>query len=178
SPRRDKNGRIIRWYGTVEDIDDRKTAIEALRHSEALLRAVFNAVPVGIVIADAPDGRIVKSNPRAEQILRRPVLPFRNIDEYRASGALNADGRVLESHEYPLSRAILHGETTETVEVLYEHRDGSRAWVGLSAAPIRGQDGEITGGVVALQDIDEAKREKQKIVEMASELKRELEAHA
>ena len=178
SPRRDKHGNIIRWYGTLEDIDDHRNDTEALRHSESLLQAVFNAVPVGIVIADAPDGRIVMSNPRVDTILRRPILPCRNIDEYRASGAINTEGRKLEPHEYPLARAIRHGETTEQVEVLYDHPDGTRAWVGLSAAPIRDQNEKVVGGVVAIQDIDAAKREKQKMLDLASELKKELEAHA
>lgn len=117
------------------------------------------------------------SNPRADIILGRPVLPFQNLNDYKASGAINAEGRKLEPHEYPLARAILNGETTETVEVLYEQRDGSRTWVGLSAAPILGPDNKVVGGVVAIQDIDETKREKQKMVAMATELKRELEAH-
>jgi len=177
APRRDLHGNIIRWYGTLEDIDDHKNDTEALRHSESLLQAVFNAVPVGIVIADAPDGRIVMSNPRADTILRRPILPCRNIDDYRASGALNTEGRRLEAHEYPLARAIMHGETTEQVEVLYDLPDGSRAWVGLSAAPIRDQNEKVVGGVVAIQDIDAVKREKQKMLDLASELKKELEAH-
>ena len=38
-PRRTESGEIIRWYGTVEDIDDHKKAEEALRDSEALLQA-------------------------------------------------------------------------------------------------------------------------------------------
>jgi PAS domain S-box-containing protein len=178
APRRDERGEIIRWYGTLEDIDDHKTAAEALRHSEALLQAVFNAVPVGLIIADAPDGRVVMSNPRADGILRRPVIPFLNIQEYRSSGAIDAEGRKLDSHEYPLARAIMHGETTESAEVLYQHPDGSRSWVAISAAPIRTQNDKVVGGVVAIQDIDEAKREKQKMLDLASELKKELETHA
>src|ERR1700760_1273208 len=33
APRRDDDGKIIRWYGTLEDIDDHKKAEEALRRS-------------------------------------------------------------------------------------------------------------------------------------------------
>lgn len=36
-PFRDETGKIVRWYGTCTDIDDRKRAEEKLRHNEALL---------------------------------------------------------------------------------------------------------------------------------------------
>jgi PAS domain S-box-containing protein len=35
-PRRDQRGKIVKWYGTTEDIDDRKQAEEALIQSEKL----------------------------------------------------------------------------------------------------------------------------------------------
>jgi PAS domain S-box-containing protein len=41
APRRNANGEIIRWYGTVEDIDEHKNAKEALRLTEARLEAVL-----------------------------------------------------------------------------------------------------------------------------------------
>lgn len=37
SPLRDESGRIVKWYGTNTDIDDRKRAEEELRRSEAML---------------------------------------------------------------------------------------------------------------------------------------------
>src|SRR5216684_2082234 len=37
SPLRDESGKIVKWYGTNTDIDDRKRAEEALRRSEAFL---------------------------------------------------------------------------------------------------------------------------------------------
>jgi PAS domain S-box-containing protein len=175
--RKDDQGNIIRWYGTVEDIDDHKSDTEALRHSEALLQAVFDAVPVGLIIVDAPEGRVVMSNPRADLILRSPVIPCSNIQEYRSIGATDSEGHNLEAREYPLARAIMYGETTERQEVLRRHHDGSRSWLALSAAPILSTDAKIVGGVAAIQDIDEAKREKQKMLEMTEELKKELEAH-
>lgn len=177
APRRDEQGNIIRWYGTVEDIDDKNSAIEALRHSEALLQAVFNAVPVGLIIADAPDGRVIMSNPRADSILRSPVIPSRNIQEYRSIGATDTEGHKIAPRDYPLARAITYGQITEGMEVLRRHHDGSRSWLSLSAAPVRDTNGKIVGGVAAIQDIDEAKREKQKLFELTNELKKELEAH-
>ena len=41
-PLRDKVGKIVKWYGTSTDIDDRKRAEEALRRSNRELRAISN----------------------------------------------------------------------------------------------------------------------------------------
>jgi PAS domain S-box-containing protein len=175
SPRRDSEGKIIRWYGTLEDVDDHKKAVEALRSSEAQLQAVFDAVPVGIVIAQAEGGRIVMANPRAENILRRPVLPARSIKECTQPNNQRADGSLIQPHEYPLARAILLGETTDAEEILYHRGDDSQAWLSVSAAPIRTNDNQIAGAVVAFQDIDKEKRETQRLRDLASaaELKQE-----
>lgn len=40
NPRREADGRIVRWYGTTEDIDQEKLSEEMLRESNAELRAV------------------------------------------------------------------------------------------------------------------------------------------
>ena len=168
SPRRNESGEVIRWYGTLEDIDDHKKSQEALQRSEARLQAVFDAVPVGLVMAEAPGDNILMSNPRAESILGRPVSPRHTMDEYRQPGAYRADGSQLKPHEYPMARAILHGETTHAEEMLYQRGDGSEVWISLSAAPVRATDGQVTGGVVSIQDIDEQKREMQRLRDLVS----------
>jgi PAS domain S-box-containing protein len=173
APRRTESGEIMRWYGTVEDIDDRKKAQEALRASEARLQAIFDAVPVGLIIAEAPSGRIVKGNPQAEKILRSPVVPRQKIDAFRQSGAFHADGRQMDPRDYPLARAILRGETTGGEEFLYHAEDGSYTWLSATAAPVRSQDGKVTGGVLAIQDIDATKRERQRLRDLVEKLKSE-----
>ncbi len=172
--RRDSSGGIIRWYGNLEDIDDRKKAEEALRESEALLRAIFDAVPVGILIADVPNGRVLMSNPRAEAILRRAIPIGKSIDTYRQSNLFHADGRSFGAEEYPIERAIGSGQTTDPEEILYRRGDGTHAWIRTTAAPVCGKNGSIVGAVLAIQDIDEAIQEKQKLLELVSKLEHQL----
>jgi PAS domain S-box-containing protein len=173
-PRRDVSGKIVCWYGSVEDIDDRKKMEQALTESEALLKAVFEAVPVGIVIAEAPNGRIVISNPQAESVFRRPVIQADTIDDYRNAGALHPDGRPMIPSDYPLARAMATGEAVGPEELLYRRLDGSDGWVSATAAPVRSRDGEILGGVVAVLDIDDLKREKQALLDRISDLERQV----
>lgn len=174
APRRGENGQIIRWYGALEDIDDHKKAIEALRASEARLQAIFNAVPVGIIIAEAPSGRILMGNPQAEKILHRRVNIYQQIDSYQQTATFHPDGRQVTPQEYPLARAIHQGETTNTEEYLYKRADGSYTWLSTTAAPIRGENGEVAGGVLAIQDIDQTKRERKDLLDLVSKLKNKL----
>jgi PAS domain-containing protein len=61
--------------------------------------------------------------------------------------------------------------------LLYQRGDGTRAWLSFTAAPVLGEDGQIAAGVVTIRDIDEAKLERRKLLELADELKRKLEAN-
>ena len=44
-PLRDKDGNIIKWYGVVTDITERKTAEEKIREQEAELRQMLDFAP-------------------------------------------------------------------------------------------------------------------------------------
>jgi PAS domain-containing protein len=181
APRRDDDGKIIRWYGTLEDIDDHKKAEEALRRSEARLHAIFDAVPIGIVIADAPDGRVAMSNPRAEDILRTTVAPTARIDDYCRESKANAPGGIQNSEDHqqesPLADAIMQGRSIGPREYLRYYDDGTSSWISLTAAPVIDLEGNISGGVIAVQDIDLDKREMQRLSEIAANLKNKLATH-
>ncbi len=69
---RDAQGRIILYEGTLTDITERKRIEEALRASEAELRALFEAVPDLIVVLDK-EGRYLKIGPGHEDMLYAPA---------------------------------------------------------------------------------------------------------
>ena len=58
---RDAEGRALRLIGSQTDITALRTAQQAVRHSEELLRLVIDRAPVGTVILDR-DGTITRSN--------------------------------------------------------------------------------------------------------------------
>ena len=130
----------------------------ALRASEARLRAILETVPVGVVIAEAPSGRIVEGNKQAERVFGHPVLPSAGVEDYREWVSHHPDGREVAPSEYPLSRVVRGGEERAELEVLYLRGDESEAWVRLIAAPIRDEAGRTRGGVVACLDVDREKR--------------------
>src|SRR5216683_5752117 len=49
-PLRDETGKLVRWYGTAIDIEDRKRAEQALRKSEERWRSVFENSAIGVAL--------------------------------------------------------------------------------------------------------------------------------
>ncbi|MFC7738071.1 PAS domain-containing protein [Roseomonas sp. GCM10028921] len=74
APRHDESGRIIRWYGTLEDIHDRKSAEEALRENEAFSRSVLDNSPDCVKVTDL-DGRLL--------FMSSPGLSAMEIDDFQ-----------------------------------------------------------------------------------------------
>jgi PAS domain S-box-containing protein len=158
-----EGGAYLGFVGSVIDIHVRREAEERLRQSEARLKALFATVPVGLVISEAPSGRIVAGNPQIERILGHPLIHSPDVESYREWTAFHADGRRVEGSEYPLARAIATGEPAEG-EYQYLRGDGSTAWIRAIGAPIRdGRTGKVAGGIVAVLDIDEEKRAEQEL---------------
>jgi PAS domain S-box-containing protein len=48
-PLMDEQGNVVRWYGTITDIEDRKRAEDSLRSSEQNFRLIVNNMP-GLVV--------------------------------------------------------------------------------------------------------------------------------
>ncbi len=57
APRLDAAGKVIRWYGTLEDVHDRKLAERALRESEERFRLAAQAAGIGIWDYDVVNDR-------------------------------------------------------------------------------------------------------------------------
>ena len=72
APKRDARGSITRWYGLVEDVDDKKKIEEALRESETRLRMITDSVPVMLWVS-ATNGESTYQN--------KTWLEFTGLDE-------------------------------------------------------------------------------------------------
>jgi PAS domain S-box-containing protein len=169
-PRFAADGAFLGFVGSVIDIHVRREAEDRLRQSEARLRGVFGTVPVGIIISEAPSGRIVAGNPQIERILRHPIIRSPDVASYGEWTAFHADGRPVEGHEYPLARAMATGEPAEG-EYRYRRGDGTLAWIRVIGAPVHdGETGAVTGGVVAVLDTDKEKRAEQELRRSTGEL--------
>ena len=144
---------------TAEILAEREQlALMAERDAERLrLKAVLDSAPVGIVFAEAPSGRIVGQNPRADRIFGHGLRRTEALDQHGAWVLHDPEGERLPVDRYPLVRALTQGETSDGEEYLYGRDDGTLAWIQLTAAPLRDASGAIAGGVVCIEDISARK---------------------
>ena len=147
---RDRNGEPAGAVMVAKDVTDREAALLALRESEARFRALGEAAPIGIFLADA-HGHCTYANPRLQQIweLGEATLLTRGF----ASRVLPDDLGIAESWL---------GIRTAGRDFRGEFRlvmgDGLERWVLAHSAAIRDENGTIVGRVGTIDDITDARR--------------------
>ncbi|MCE7985027.1 MAG: PAS domain S-box protein [Caldilinea sp. CFX5] len=124
----------------------------------AHLEAALQQIPVGVIIAEAPSGKLLWSNAQVAHIWRHPDCPAATIDDYQVYQGFHPDGRPYAPHEWPLARAITTGAMVEREEIAFRRGDGTDGMMLVSAVPIRDSPGRITTGVVIFEDITERKQ--------------------
>ncbi|MBX9701187.1 MAG: PAS domain S-box protein [Acetobacteraceae bacterium] len=135
------------------DVTAAREAEEALRAGEARLQAVLDHVPVGVVLAEAPSGRIVLTNRRLAEMLAVPAVRAETVEGYASYPVYDGEGRPVPPEARAIARAITGGNSVRD-EYRFRRADGHLVWARVMAAPIRDASGGITGAVAAITAIE------------------------
>jgi PAS domain S-box-containing protein len=156
----------------LTEITDSKRDKEALRESREKLTAAFASMTEAIFIADA-DGRLTDFN---DEFIR--YHRFKDRAECSKTIAecpiyLDAhfqDGTPAPAEMWALPRA-LRGETRSNVEYMLRRKDTGETWWGsYNFAPIKDQNGRITGAIVAAREITDQKQAEESLREIYERL--------
>ncbi|MBI1759801.1 MAG: PAS domain S-box protein [Acidobacteria bacterium] len=167
-----KNGKPSGVQGIARDITERKRAdaeraklMKDLESERTLLQAVLRQMPAGVLIVEAPSGKVILVNEQAAQLMRRSMQELRDGVKFEF---FHLAGKRYQPHEWPLTRAIDAGEVV-TSEVLQTRRsDGAVITLQIEAAPVRNKRGRIVAGVMAFNDITERRFAEEQIREQAA----------
>src|SRR5262247_2150523 len=85
---------------------ERERLIMELETERARLNAIIEHIPAGVLLAQAPSGRIVMGNPQVERILGHPVIFSPDIESYREWLAYDVNGRRVEGSESVLAKTL------------------------------------------------------------------------
>ncbi|MFB2918737.1 response regulator [Aerosakkonema funiforme] len=140
-------GQVIRLFGTVLDISDRKQAEIALRQSEQKFRKAFDHTAVGMCLV-SPTGKFMQVNSSLCQMLgysKQELLSF-NFEEITYPDDINIDWKSQEN--------LLNGEIIlYHIEKRYLHKNTSIVWGLLSVSLVRDNREQPLYFVTQIQDI-------------------------
>jgi len=146
SPLRDESGRIVQWYGTCIDIEDRKLAEQALRASEQNLRLMVHCIP-GFVITSTAAGEVELVNQTLQNYTGKPLEELKNWPAVVHPGDLPAVGSLW-------TRSVKTGHPFDA-DVRVRRADGVYRWFHCRGLPLRDNDRRIVRWYTLLTDIED-----------------------
>jgi len=168
-PLRDEAGNIVKWYGVVTDIDDRRRAEEKIRKQETELRQMLDFAPQLIGVY----------GPHRERLYaNRVALDYLGVslDEWRqtkASGAfIHTDDRERELEYF--ARAGADG-SADQLELRLRRGDGSYRWFLARYNSVRDNNGQILRWYVSCTDIEDQKRAEERLKRENVALREEID---
>ncbi|MHC3438435.1 PAS domain-containing protein [Natrialbaceae archaeon A-gly3] len=129
-----------------------------LRGAQGLTDKIVETSPIGILRLDT-DGEIVSANERATEILRRDRETIESMSNDDPDwGFVDDSGEPLPTELVPSKRALRDEERVLGFEMGIEDPAGGYVWISLNAEPLRDEDREVTGVILAFEDVTERKR--------------------
>ena len=131
-PLRDAEGRIVRWYNLLTDIDDRKHAEDALHKSEERWRSVFENSAIGVALTDLR-GRFLATNSAFQKMLGY------TDEEIGRLTFLELTHEDFRESNWRLVTELVEGKRRQfQIEKQYRRKDGSLIWVSNNVSLVPG----------------------------------------
>ncbi len=148
---RDPEGRIVRWYLLVTDIDDRQKAEEKHRRNEEELRRMTDAIPNFIEVL-RPDGTVLHAN---QTVLDYTGLTLEDVqrEDYRERVFHPEDVERLREER----RAALAGNEPFENEQRALGKDGRYRWFLVRYRPLCDEYGKVLRWYATCTDIEDRK---------------------
>lgn len=163
-PLKDANGILQEVVIIHRDVTDqyestaeKEKLLEQLTLERNRLEAVIQHMPMGVLVAEAPDGKITVKNQRQLK-MGRNLPPTKAITEVRKLKLCNADGIEYIHDNLPAIRSLKQGEVVNEEEVQAHYEDGIISTFAISSVPIKDSMGNVTSCVIITNDISEKKR--------------------
>jgi PAS domain S-box-containing protein len=143
---------------TAQLIATREELAREVERQRALFEAVLRQMPVGVLVGEAPTGKLTVVNESASRIWGLPAMASETIEEYAKLQGFHPDGRPYQPQDWPMARSLRAGEVVRDEEIEFIRGDGARGTILAGSAPIRDRDGNIVAAVVTINDITETRK--------------------
>jgi len=157
NPLKDDRGRIIRWYMTGTDIDDRKRAEEKLRQSEEDLRTIIDTIRQSITVL-APDGTILYAN--------RVILDRLGLTLGEVVGQKGLSTRVFHPDDIERASEERRMRLLDGIPFDLEMRvliSGQYRWYVIQYDPLKDECGRVIRWYATSTNIDDRKKTEERL---------------
>lgn len=163
-PLRDTDGRIVRWYNLLIDIDERKRAEEALLASEREARLIVDSIP-GQVAIFSPNGEVELVNNRLREYYGATL---EELQSWASGDSIHPDDlpRAVEI----FAQAMASGQPFKN-ETRNRRSDGVYRWFESRVRPLKDADGRIVRWYGLFVDVDDRKRAERALQESERQLR-------
>ncbi len=141
----------------IRAAEERERLLLALQEERAVRDAVNAQMPAGLIVVEAPSGRLLYWNHETERLFGHSMIPVGDVSEYGPYGGVHADGRPYAPREYPIARAV-RGEVLDQFPLTYRRPDGTMVRLSVNATPVRDAAGTITHAVCTIMDVTARER--------------------
>jgi PAS domain S-box-containing protein len=173
-PVKDETGRVVRLFGTVQDITERKQSEEREKQQRVFSEALMETSPACILVVDS-DRKVVFANAETDRVLglsRDEVQGMIFGEDFRL---LDSSGAPVPEDQLPVSRILLTGQPLYSIEYAFDSPTGRRI-LSISTAPLFDETGSVTHGVATVEDISDIKRHAQELEQAVERLQKAMYA--
>ena len=179
-PGGESNDVMVTFRDYTPQLKERKraeAAIFAAQQRTEMLESIFEQIAEAVVVRDRA-GKLIVYNREALALARNLTA----VERARSHGGrvfpeweiVDSEGHSILKSELPEWRVMLTGKTLLSDHLLLRREDGSITPLLMHATPLRDEIGDITGAVLAFQDISVVKEEERLKDEMTSVASHEL----
>jgi PAS domain S-box-containing protein len=138
---------------------ERKRAEEELSGTNEILQSILSSMADAVIVADK-EGKFLVFNPAAERMFGKGATQTSSREWSHLYGLYLPDRITpFPPDQLPLTRSI-RGEEVNNVEIFVRHEKAPKGlWTRVSGRPLRGPNGELSGGVIVCRDITDVKKE-------------------
>ena len=123
-----------------------------------LAHSVQQQMPVGVVVAEVPSGRLVSVNAQMTEIFRTAFTPAPDLNSYSEWVGFHSNGAPYTSLEWPLARTVTTRESVRSEEIRIQRGDGTDGFIRMSSAPVVDANGKVVAAVAIVVDVTDQRK--------------------